>query len=385
VDTGGLDIGADDSMGHMVRSQIDVAIADADVIIFLVDVVQGVTIPDQEIAEILRRSDKHIVLAANKCDNNSRTKQVSQFYELVMGDPVPISAHHARGIKDLIDSFIDLIPSADEETAEDQDAMKVAIVGRPNVGKSMLINAILGQERSIVSDVPGTTRDAIDTAVEYDGDKVILIDTGGIRRRGRVERGIEKYSVVRAVRAISRADIAVVVTDVTEPLTSQDTHIAGYVRDAYKGMVLVVNKWDLASETDVEAPELTQLIQDKLRFFPSVPVLYTSAKYGEGVENVLKAARNVYIERTKRYPTSKVNSVVKEALAAHSPATVKGRKLNVLYATQSDVNPPTFVLFVNDRELLHFSYRRYLENKLRKAFNFNTTPLHLVFKNRSEQ
>ena len=222
----------------------------------------------------------------------------------------------------------------------------VAIIGRPNVGKSMLINAILGEERSIVSDIPGTTRDAVDTVVEHEGDGVLLIDTGGIRRRGRIGRGIEKYSVMRAVRAISRADIAVVVTDVNEPLTSQDAHIAGYVRDAYKGMVLVVNKWDLAADLDVEAPELTQKIQSKLKFFPGVSVLYTSAKYGEGVTNVLKAAKKVYSERIKRYSTPQVNKVIREALVTHSPSTIKGRKLNVLYATQSGVNPPTFVLFV---------------------------------------
>jgi len=385
VDTGGLELDSEDDIGRMVKSQVEVAIEEADVIIFLVDVVGGITIPDQEIADVLRRSGKQVLLTVNKCDSKARTGHVPQFHELVMGEPVPISAHHALGIIDLLDKVASMLPADMVEPEEAEDMMKVAIVGRPNVGKSMLINAILGQERSIVSDIPGTTRDAVDTEVNHEGDKVLMIDTGGIRRRGRIERGVEKYSVMRAVRAISRADIAVLVTDVTEPLTSQDAHIAGYVRDAYKGLVLVVNKWDLATDLDVEAPDLTQEIQSRLRFFPGVSVLYTSAKYGEGVVNVLKMTKKVYIERMKRYSTPQVNSVIKEALATHSPSTNKGRKLNVLYATQSGVNPPTFVLFVNDRDLLHFSYTRYLENRLRKAFKFTTTPLRLVFKNRSEQ
>jgi len=385
VDTGGLELASGDDMGRMVRAQVEVGIEEADVIIFLVDVTDGVTIPDQEIARILRRSDKQVLLTVNKCDNKSRTDDVPQFHELIMGEPIPISAHHSLGIIDLLDKVSTMLPADLVETEEDTELMKVAIVGRPNVGKSMLINAILGEERCIVSDIPGTTRDAVDTVVEHEGDKVLLIDTGGIRRRGRIERGVEKYSVMRAVRAISRADIAVVVTDVNESLTSQDAHIAGYVRDAYKGMVLVVNKWDLAADLDVEAPEITQEIQSRLKFFPGISVLYTSAKYGEGVANVLKAAKKVYSERIKRYSTPQVNNVIKEALVAHSPSTTKGRKLNVLYATQSGINPPTFIMFVNDKSLLHFSYIRYLENTLRKAFKFTTTPLRLVFKNRSEQ
>lgn len=385
VDTGGLELASDDDMGRMVKSQVDIGIKEADVIVFLVDVTDGITIPDQEIANVLRRSNKQVLLVVNKCDNKSRMAHIPQFHELVMGDPIPISAHHALGINDLMDKICTVLPNDTTEPEEEADLIKVAIVGRPNVGKSMLINAILGEERSIVSDIPGTTRDAIDTVVEHDGEKVVLIDTGGIRRRGRIERGVEKYSVLRAIRAISRADIAVLVTDIIQPLTSQDAHIAGYVRDAYKGMVLVVNKWDLASGIEIEAPELTQQILGKLRFFPSISILYTSAKSGEGVHGVLKAAKKVYRQRMTRYSTSEVNAVIKEALLTHSPPTVKGKKLNILYATQSEVNPPTFVLFVNDKSLLHFSYIRYLENRLREAFNFGGTPLLLVFKNRSEQ
>ncbi|MFC1998611.1 ribosome biogenesis GTPase Der [Chloroflexota bacterium] len=384
VDTGGLELTADDNIGRMVKAQVEVAIDQADVIIFLVDIAQGITVPDQEIADVLRCSNKQILLAVNKCDNRARDYESLQFFELVMGDPLPISAHHRMGINDLLDKVTSFLPDDAVEYEQEADLMKVAIVGRPNVGKSMLINAILGEERSIVSGTPGTTRDAVDTVIEHEGQKVVLIDTGGIRKRGRIEKGVEKYSVMRAVRAISRADIAVLVIDVTESLTSQDAHIAGYIRDDYKGMVLVVNKWDLADEVDMEAPEITQEIQSKLKFFPGVPILYTSAKYGEGIENVLKAAQKVYGERTKRYSTPQVNSVIKEALATHSPSTTRGRKLKVLYATQGGVNPPTFVLFVNDKDLLHFSYKRYLENKLRRAFNFTTTPLRLVVKNRSK-
>ena len=262
--------------------------------------------------------------------------------------------------------------------------VKIAIVGRPNVGKSMLLNAILGQERAIVSETPGTTRDAIDTVFEYDGESVLFIDTAGIRRRGRVEGGIERYSVMRALRAISRADVAVLVTEAAEVITAQDAHIAGYIHQALKGMVLVVNKWDLASELGIDAAACATEILQRLKFFPGIPILFISAQFGGGVDQVLPAAKKVFKDRQKRLPTALLNEEVGRILAAHSPPSVRGRQLKVSYVTQAEVSPPTFVFFVNDPKLLHFSYQRYLENKLREAFGFGGIPLKLVFKRKGK-
>jgi GTP-binding protein len=381
VDTGGLLLEPPTGVGHSVKEQVAVAMTEADAIIFLVDVLDGVTTVDKELAEMLRRSDKRVILTANKADNEARGYDAALFYELALGDPVPVSAYHNMGVSDLLDKVIEGLPyfPPDEET----EMLKVAIVGRPNVGKSMLLNAILGRERSIVTDEPGTTRDAIDTVFEHDNERILLIDTAGIRKRGRVDAGVERYSVGRALRAISRADVAVLVSEATEPVTAQDTHIAGYIQQAYKGMVLAVNKWDLVEE-EADRKQYTREIRRRLKFMPYVPVLFTSAKLGRGIDSVLDAAKSIFRVRNMRVSTAALNSAMKDIIAAHAPPSAGGRKLKVLYATQAEVNPPTFVFSVNDTALLHFSYKRYLENELRRRFGFEGTPLRLIFKRRSK-
>ena len=380
VDTGGLVTDPDTSVGQGVREQVELAVAEADAIIFLVDVRDGVMPPDLEVADLVRRANKPVVLAANKADNDRLETHAVEFYELGLGEPLAVSAHHARGTSELLDRLNALLPPLEVEV--ETDIMKIAIVGRPNVGKSMLLNALLGSERAIVDDTPGTTRDAIDTLLDFEGENVLLIDTAGIRRRGRLGAGIERYSVMRALRAIDRADVALLVMDAEELPVAQDMHIAGYVLQAVKGIILVVNKWDLIA--DKNKAEWDRYLKSQFKFMAYAPVLYTSAQFGQGVGEVLPQARQVYRERLKRLTTSEVNSVVQEAVAAHILPR-KGRKqLNVLHVTQAEVNPPTFVFFVNDASIVHFSYRRYLENKLRQAFGFTGTPLRLVFRTRGE-
>jgi len=381
VDTGGLELRPQSTISQRVKEQVEVAITEADVIIFMVDVRDGVVPSDLEIADMLRQANKSIILVANKADNARLETEAAEFYELGLGEPLAISAYHGRGTAELLDRIISLLPSPLPTEAK-PEIMKVAIVGRPNVGKSMLLNALLGQERAIVDDIPGTTRDAIDTLVDFDGQSVLLIDTAGIRRRGRVGVGVERYSVIRALRAIDRADIALLVLDAIELLTAQDTHIAGYIQQATKGVVVVVNKWDLA--VDESITECDRYIRSQFNFISYAPVLYTSAKLGQGVDKVMPQVFKVYQERLKRLPTAVVNSVVQQAVAAHNLPRTGSKQLKVLYATQAEVNPPTFVFFVNDTKLIHFSYRRYLENKLRQSFGFAGTPFRLVFKTRGE-
>ena len=380
VDTGGLVTDPDTSVGQRVREQVELAVAEADAIIFLVDVRDGVTPSDLEVADLVRRASKPVVLAANKADNDRLETHALEFHELGLGEPLAVSAQHARGTAELLDRLGALLPPLEVEV--EPDIMKVAIVGRPNVGKSMLLNALLGSERAIVDDTPGTTRDAIDTLLDFEGESVLLIDTAGIRRRGRLGVGIERYSVMRALRAIDRADVALLVMDATELPVAQDMHIAGYVLQAVKGIILVVNKWDLIA--DKNKAEWDRYLKSQFKFMAYAPVLYTSAQFGQGVGEVLPQARQVYRERLKRLTTSEVNNVIQEAVAAHILPR-KGRKqLNVLHVTQAEVDPPTFVFFVNDARIVHFSYRRYLENKLRQAFGFTGTPLRLVFRTRGE-
>ncbi len=381
VDTGGLEVSPQSTVAQGVKQQVEAAIAEADVIIFLVDVRDGVTPSDLEITDMVRSSSKLIVLAANKADNAKLETEAVEFYELGIGEPLAISAYHGRGIAELVDRVISLLPAAPPAEAE-PEIMKVAIVGRPNVGKSMLLNAIVGGERAIVDDIPGTTRDAIDSLFDFDEQSVLLIDTAGIRRRGRLGVGVERYSVLRALRAIDRADVAVLVLDATELVTAQDMHIAGYIQQAVKGIVLVVNKWDLVENKSIT--EWDRYIRSQLKFMPYAPVVYTSAKFVQGVDGVIPQAFQIYQERLKRLTTGVVNSVVQQAVAAHNLPRAGSKQLKIFYATQAEVNPPTFVFFVNDAKLIHFSYRRYLENKLRQSFGFAGTPLRLVFKTRGE-
>jgi len=381
VDTGGLELEPRSTIAQGVNAQIEAAISGADVIISLVDVKDGVTPSDLEIADMLRRINKPTLLVANKADNTKLENEALEFYELGLGEPLPVSTHHGRGIAELLDRIVSLLPSPPPVEAE-PEAMKVAIVGRPNVGKSMLLNTLVGDKRAIVDDSPGTTRDAIDTLFDFDGQSVLLIDTAGIRRRGRVEVGVERYSVIRALRAIDRADVALLVLDATELVTAQDTHIAGYIQQAAKGIVLIVNKWDLVENKDIT--EWNRYIWSHLKFVAYAPVLYTSAKFGQGVDRVMPQVSQVYQERLKRLSTATVNDVIQQAVATHTRPRHGSKQLKILYATQAEVNPPTFVFFVNDTKLIHFSYRRYLENKLRQAFGFAGTPLHFIFKTRGE-
>jgi GTP-binding protein len=381
VDTGGLEPKPQSTIAQGVKEQVEVAITEADVILFLVDVKDGITPLDLEIADLLRQVSKPVFLVANKADNARLETEAVEFYELGLGEPLAISAHHGRGTAELLDRIIALLPVSSPVEAE-PEAMKVAIVGRPNVGKSMLLNALLGEERAIVDDAPGTTRDAIDTLFDFQGQSVLLIDTAGIRRRGRIGVGVERYSVIRALQAIDRADIALLVVDAAEPFTAQDMHVGSYIQQAVKGMVLVVNKWDLVADKNIA--EWNRYIRSKFKFMLYAPVLYTSAKFGQGVDKIMPQVCQVYQERLKRLPTAAVNSVVQKAVASHNPPRTGSKQLKILYATQAEVNPPTFVFFVNDAKLMHFSYQRYLENKLRQSFGFVGTPLRLVLKTRGE-
>ena len=381
VDTGGLELAPDSAVGRGILAQIETAIEQANVIIDLVDVTGGLTPVDFEVADLLRRANKPVLLAANKADNAQRETEALEFYQLGLGDPIPISAHHGRGVAELLDKVVELLPAAGP-APEETEPIKVAIVGRPNVGKSMLLNALVGDERAIVDATPGTTRDAVDTRIDFEGQSVLLIDTAGIRRRGRVQPGVERYSVIRSMRAIDRADITLLVLDATETATSQDTHIAGYIQEAVKGIIIVINKWDLIEEEDIA--KWTERIQGQFRFASYAPILYTSAKTGQGVSEIMPRVIQVYRERLKRLPTATVNNVVQEAAAAHTRPRDGTRQLKIFYVTQAEVNPPTFVFFTSDAKLVHFSYRRYLENKLRQAFGFTGTPLRLIFRTRGE-
>jgi GTP-binding protein len=323
------------------------------------------------------------VVVGNKADNPRERERAADLFELGLGEPITISATQGTGTGDLLDRIVDALPPGTEETPEGE-FIGVAIVGRPNVGKSSLLNAIAGDDRAIVNDLPGTTRDAIDTLIDRDGQQLLLIDTAGIRRRGRVERGIETYSVFRAMRAIERADVAVVVLDAQAGLSAQDAHVAGYIHDAAKGCVLALNKWDIIDRTPDAGPRFTKLVKDNLGFIDYAPVVFISAKTGLNVGRLLDRVVAVAHERERRIPTAQVSEFFREAVASH-PASARGKALKLLYATQASIRPPTFVLFVNDPALVHFSYRRYLENQIRREFGFNGAGIRLVFRGRGER
>jgi len=383
VDTGGLLMDGSLPYSELVRSQVETAAAEAEVILFVVDGKEGLTAGDRDVADRLRRVAKPVLLVANKTESEYRREAAVEFYELGLGEPLAVSALHGMGVGDLMDMLADMLPES--VAAEPSTGLSIAIVGRPNVGKSMLTNAVLGEERVIVSETPGTTRDSIDTPFEYEGHRLTLIDTAGIRRRGRVEVGVEKHAVMRAQAAAQRADVALVLIDAGEGLTAQDAHIAGLVADSYVGIVLVVNKWDLAPPEPAYRKEFSRIVRHRLRFAPWAPLSFVSAKEGSGIDAMLAEALRVGEERQKRLPTAEVNAIVQRAVGERSPPSTRGRKLKVLYVTQAQTAPPTFVFFVNDASLLHFSYRRYLENRLRKTYGFDGTPLKLIFKSRGEQ
>ena len=381
VDTGGLEIKPQTTLAQEVNQQVQAAISEADILLFLVDAKEGLTPVDRDIADQLRRVDKPVLLVANKADNARLEAEAAEFHELGLGQPLIISAYHGRSVGELLENITVVLPMMPPPAAE--PALKVAIVGRANVGKSTLLNRLLGQPRAIVATTPGTTRDATDTPLDFKGQDMILIDTAGIRRRGKIEKGVEQYSVLRALKAIDRADVVLLVLDATELATAQDTHVAGYIGQAAKGIVLVVNKQDLVS--DLNQADLDSAIGQRFKFMPYAPVVLVSAKEGQGVENILPKVNQIFRERHKRVSTAEVNSTIRAALADHSPPRRGKKRVNVLYATQAEVNPPAFVFFVNDARLMHFSYQRYLENRLRQSFGFDGTPIRLLFKSRGEK
>ncbi len=401
VDTGGIEIvgrepGAKplsvDSADFVpeIRGQAELAITEADAVIFMTDAVTGPTAADQEVADILRRHQKNVdgqmrppvFLAVNKGDNSSRRDEAYGFYELGMGEPFPLSALHGIGTGDLLDAVIAALPSQAE--AEEDESVKIAIVGRPNVGKSSLLNRLLGEERVIVSPIPGTTRDAIDTKLDVDGMEVTLIDTAGIRRRGHIDVGVEKYSVLRTLRAIERADVVLLLLDAIEGITAQDTHIAGMVIDKHRSVVVIVNKWDAVEKDTYTMNIFTEKVRQGLHFMDYVPILFISAKTGQRTEQVLPSALQVQEERLVRIPTSEMNQIVRDAIEKHMPSFKSGRRLKIFYASQTDTDPPTFVFHVNDPTLIHFTYQRFLENQIRERYGFLGTPIRLIIKGRRE-
>ncbi|MGP8080966.1 MAG: ribosome biogenesis GTPase Der [Dehalococcoidales bacterium] len=381
VDTGGLELGMETEIDRGVKDQISQAMSEADAIIFMVDVKDGIMPADTEIADLIRRLRKPTLLVANKGDNDKLEAQAVEFYQLGLGEPFVISAYHGRSTAELIEKIIAMLPES-APSPEEPEMMKVAIVGKPNVGKSMLLNAILGKERTIVSDVPGTTRDAIDTELDFMGKRVLLIDTAGIRKRGQIETGIEQYSVIRSMRAIDRCDVALLVLDATEMFSAQDTHIAGYIQQAVKGIVIIVNKWDLV--TNENQALWAENTRKQFKFMAYAPVMFLSAKFGKGVSEVMPQAYQVYQERIKQIPVAELRGAIRDAVAAHNLPRKGKMMLAVKGVTQTAVNPPTFVFKVNNTKLVHFSYKRFLENKLREAFGFTGTPLRLEFKAGSE-
>ncbi len=397
VDTGGIEVlGRDPSAKPLsvdsadfipqIREQAEIAITEADVVVFVNDILTGATAADLEVAAILRRHQKNvngvprppIILAVNKADNVKRLDDVYNFYELGMGEPLGISGLNGLGTGDLLDLIVAALPKP--EAVEEDESVKIAIVGRPNVGKSSLLNKLLGEERAIVSPIPGTTRDAIDTRLDYEGAAVTLIDTAGIRRRGHIEVGVEKYSVLRTYKAIDRADVALLLLDAVEGIAAQDAHIAGMVLEKNRSVVVVVNKWDAVEKDSYTMNLFSEKVRDQLHFMDYVPTLFISAKTGQRVEQVLPMALRVQEERLIRIPTSELNRIVREAVSKHAAPSKTGRRLKIYYASQVNIEPPTFLFHVNDPKLVHFTYRRFLENQIREHYSFLGTPLRLSFR-----
>ena len=368
-----------------IRAQVEIAIAEAEVIVFLVDAEAGPTSSDYEVAELLRRTHKPVLLAVNKAENQLRRAAAVEFYALGLGDPLPVSALHGLGTGDLLDAVVESLPLTDQIEDDEEELIKIAILGRPNVGKSSLLNKLLGEERVIVSDVPGTTRDAIDTRIRYEGLDLVLVDTAGIRRRGKIEPGVEKHSLLRTLKTVYRADVCLLLIDANQLVTAQDAHIAGYILEEAKSVVVLVNKWDVVDKDTYTMNAYTQKIRAQLKFLEYVPVLFISAKTGQRVKEVLPLALRVQEERLRRIATGELNRLLREAVAKHPPKGGQRYRLKFFYVTQAAVDPPTFVFFVNDNKLVHFSYQRYLENQLRESYGFLGTPLRLVFRNRAEQ
>ena len=385
VDTGGIEPDSGDVILSQMREQAQIALMSADVVIFLVDVRQGLVDADSKVADMLRKSRKPVMLVVNKVDDFEKMMpDIYEFYQLGIGDPHPISASSKRGLGDMLDALVELLP--DKQAGEEEDErVKVAIIGKPNVGKSSLVNKLVGKDRVIVSDIAGTTRDAIDTVVRHDGEEYVFIDTAGIRRKSKVKETLERYSVIRAVSACDRADVVIVMIDATEGVTEQDAKIAGIAHENGKGLLIAVNKWDAIEKDDKTMYKFRDEVKRVLSFVPYAKIVYISAKTGKRLDNLFDEIDAITAERNKRIATGVLNEIIMEAVAMNEPPTDKGRRLKVLYASQVSVGPPTFVLFVNDKKLLHFSYRRYLENQIRAAFGFEGTPIRFVIRERGDK
>ena len=384
IDTGGIEVKSDDTILAQVRTQAQVAMEEADVIIFMCDIKAGVTNEDMEIAQMLRRTKKDVILAVNKVEDFSRMEDLYEFYTLGLDEPYPISASHGMNTGDLLDRLMELIDQFEEEEYE-PDVIKIAVVGRPNVGKSSLTNAILGQERAIVSNIPGTTRDAIDTPFERNGQQYVIIDTAGMRRKSKVaETTTERYSVIRSLRAVDRADAVLMVINAEEGLIEQDKKIVGYAHEQGKAIILVVNKWDLIEKDDKTAITMEKEIRSELLFLQYAPMIFVSAMTKQRVHKLIDLINYGVEQNNLRISTSVLNEVIRDAVQLNPPPSDKGKRLKIFYATQSGVRPPTFVLFVNEPEIMHFSYERFLENKIRENFGFDGTPIKIVVRKRSE-
>lgn len=383
IDTGGLEPDNEEIIMLNIRRQAELAIDSADVILFVVDGKEGLTSTDREVGSILRRSGKRVVLAVNKIDSQSKEDQIFEFYELGLGDPMAISAEQGLGLGDLLDEIVKNFPE-ERNTEYNEDIIKVSFIGKPNVGKSSLINYILGEERVIVTNIPGTTRDAIDSYVDYEGEEYIFIDTAGLKRKKKIYEDVERYSVVRTLSAIDRSNICVLVIDATEGVTEQDTKIAGYAHDNGKAIIIAINKWDLVNKDNKTHNEFVKDIRDDLGFILYAPIVFISAITGQRVSNLLETIRVVNNNYNLRIKTGVLNDIINEAVLMNQPPSDKGVRSKIYYGTQVSVRPPKFVIFVNHKELIHFSYVRYLENQIRNHFGFVGVPIQLEFREKGE-
>jgi len=385
IDTGGIEPYTEDKIMQQMKRQAELAIETADVIIFMVDCKDGMTASDKEVGSMLRKAKKPIILAVNKVDRvGEPPPEVYEFYNLGLGDMITISSVHGLGMGDLLDAVYEHFP---EDTGEDysDDVIKVAVIGKPNAGKSSLINKILGEDRVIVSDIPGTTRDAIDTYFEKDNGKYVFIDTAGIRRKSKINENIERYSTIRSWTAIERADVCIIMIDAQDGVTEQDTKIAGYAHEQGKASIIIVNKWDLVEKTTGTLEEYRKSVLEKLGFMTYAPVLFISAKTGQRVQKIIELVDYVANQASLRISTGMLNDLVNESIAMVQPPSDKGKRLKIYYMTQAGVKPPTFVIFINDKELMHYSYERYLENQLRKSFGFEGTPIKFLLREKSKE
>ena len=385
IDTGGIELDSADQLLSSMRQQAQIAMEEADVIVFVVDGRAGLTSADEEVVKLLRSANKPVILAVNKTDSPQQEMNIYEFYNLGLGDPLGISASNALGLGDLLDAIVAAFPREAEEDKE-ADEISIAVIGRPNVGKSSIVNALIGEERVIVSTIPGTTRDAIDTHFVADDIKFILIDTAGMRRKGKIDEPVERYSVMRSLRAVDRADVVLMVINAEEGITEQDKKIAGYAHESGKGVVIIVNKWDIyPNKDDKSTLRFTEDLRDELGFLQYAPVLYTSALTHQRIPRITELVKYVADQQSMRIQTSVLNELIRDAVSVNPPPSHRGKQLKIFFMTQADIQPPKFVVFVNDPELMHFSYLRFLENKLRESFGFEGTPLKLIVRGRKEE